>query len=641
MFKKQLCSYFLLFTVTAVIITASLITTGCKPDEPQPPGDDEDTTITSQFAWDTVNRTTRWRAGSPIIWKPTDSMSIVFEEARNESKPILCYVSRYDKDLTATIEEGLFTADTWGETISERFVAWEVDWWQDPELAQNILSGLPTPALVVLIPSPDSDSNDFRRADFWAGTELLSFPLHEEILPLGNPDAHAAIAGYASAQWDNFDEVEFISFETDPLEFSAERIEYLHQRLDRGLGLMPEEALLLAYDELATGNEIEGLDGRIAFWKAYIEELPVETTWLPDDVFGTDSGWGVDLVRNMYVAACAVATDSTWPVETGKLFSGLDGFIRLQSDNRGGGFPPYTDVRGTFNSGLDYMNDEERIIDQPTLRFGEAQPGPRNVVWVNARLISWWLRLIKWNPDLASHALPGSESVEDFLQDDVSAFIQALENEAGSADEMKLVDQVYMLELYNEVYQLTSDAAYLEKAGEIAANFPNDEDLEWDDPVMSPFYADLALGLHYYGWLADSEDAREVARALTGLAAGYATGGSVHFEEMDLVRLAFACEIVNTKCIHGLIIAGEEPGSGRDLLIAGLRGWDPRKVVQLMDPERDAELIEATGYPTQPDATAYICLDINCYMPQKEPDEVAELMQFAIEDLILENAEKE
>ncbi len=629
------------FAIAAFFLGISSIS-GCRPAaEDEPPVIEEPIEPERPaFAWDTVRRSPRWRLSSPIRWYTSDDRIQVISESRSSGKPILCYVSRYDRDLTATIEDGLFVADAWGATIMERFIPWEIDWWEDPEYARTALGEIAPPALAVLAVSPDEGTDEFRRIDSWAGSELLSFPLHEGILPLSNPSAHETLAGFAEVRWEDLSRNEIPrGIDVDPVLYAKELIDSLRQRVEQGLGLLPEEALLLAYDALARDTEAVGLEERIAAWKAYAEQISDNVVWLPDDAFGTDWGWGIDLNRNMHAAACAVSIEVAWPVAPGVLFAGLDGLIRFEDGELGGGFPPYVDVRGIFNPGRDFIDDEQHVLPSAS-EFEDAQPGPRDVVWINARTLAWWLRLIKWNPDLASHAFPGGASVDEFLGSTAKKIIDALESRAGDPEEMRFVDKIYILDLYNEIYQLTGDVDYLEKAGPIADSFPEDRADEWLDPAMGAFLPDLALALHCYGWLAEEEDARAVAKVITETVVGYAMGQSALFDATDRARLALACEVVNSKCLHVSVVAPVDDPVGLEILWAGLRGWDPRKVVQILDPERDAELLEKKFLFPQETAVAFVCLDNMCYpRPIREAGNLGDLLAEATADLAAESGD--
>ncbi len=57
---------------------------------------------------------------------------------------------------------------------------------------------------------------------------------------------------------------------------------------------------------------------------------------------------------------------------------------------------------------------------------------------------------------------------------------------------------------------------------------------------------------------------------------------------------------------------------------AALHEYAPAKVVELVDPVRDAARLDALGYPPPSDgAQAYVCIGETCLPPVSEPREIA------------------
>jgi len=53
------------------------------------------------------------------------------------------------------------------------------------------------------------------------------------------------------------------------------------------------------------------------------------------------------------------------------------------------------------------------------------------------------------------------------------------------------------------------------------------------------------------------------------------------------------------------------------------RIFDPRKVIQILDPEREQSTISALGYQISEAPTAYICVGTACTAPITEPRQIA------------------
>jgi hypothetical protein len=200
---------------------------------------------------------------------------------------------------------------------------------------------------------------------------------------------------------------------------------------------------------------------------------------------------------------------------------------------------------------------------------------------------------------------------------------------AGPTAQMKLADKTYLLSALDELYQLTGDSLLLSRAGEIAATFTVETAQTWFDPRMYPMLPDLAIALHYYGWLAEDKPAKDAARYITDHLLNYGPSLPV----LDQVRLVYANEIVHSKCIHAAVIGAPDDPKIPDFLSAALEGWDPRKIAQALDPTTDAELIDAKGYSAQTSAVTYICIDDVCYAPCRDAAKIKETIEQAVKDL--------
>ncbi|MFH1676204.1 MAG: hypothetical protein ABIC40_04185, partial [bacterium] len=214
------------------------------------------------------------------------------------------------------------------------------------------------------------------------------------------------------------------------------------------------------------------------------------------------------------------------------------------------------------------------------------------------------------------------------------AMIVALEEKAGPYGSMKLIDRIAMLGLYNEIYQISAEPAYLKKAGQIASTFTIDDKEKWFEPFGAKYMADLAVALHHYRWLADDEDYGTLAKWLTerliiSLSQGF-TGSDIYY-------VAQAYQIVHSECIHLGVVAKSDDPVAQEMLKAALSGWDPRKIAQLLEPERDKDLIERKFYAVMDKPVAYTCIDDMCYPPVYTSDDMKKQMSEVVTDLATES----
>jgi uncharacterized protein YyaL (SSP411 family) len=61
----------------------------------------------------------------------------------------------------------------------------------------------------------------------------------------------------------------------------------------------------------------------------------------------------------------------------------------------------------------------------------------------------------------------------------------------------------------------------------------------------------------------------------------------------------------------------------KGLVAESWKTFQPRKVIQVLDPERDEERIKELGYRLENKPIAYVCLGKVCLAPVSEPKQVA------------------
>lgn len=71
------------------------------------------------------------------------------------------------------------------------------------------------------------------------------------------------------------------------------------------------------------------------------------------------------------------------------------------------------------------------------------------------------------------------------------------------------------------------------------------------------------------------------------------------------------------------IIGSSEESQTKGLLTEAHRTYEPRRVVQVLDPTRDSERIMDLGFPVSEEPTAYICFGRTCSAPIVEPKQVS------------------
>jgi len=90
------------------------------------------------------------------------------------------------------------------------------------------------------------------------------------------------------------------------------------------------------------------------------------------------------------------------------------------------------------------------------------------------------------------------------------------------------------------------------------------------------------------------------------MAADYALAVDAFLGEPTMIRIVGSKDRLETKAI----------------LSEAVRLYEPRKVIQILDPQIDAEEISKKGYSALAQSTAYICLGRACTSPITQPREI-------------------
>jgi hypothetical protein len=75
------------------------------------------------------------------------------------------------------------------------------------------------------------------------------------------------------------------------------------------------------------------------------------------------------------------------------------------------------------------------------------------------------------------------------------------------------------------------------------------------------------------------------------------------------------------------IVGSTDRAETRGLLTEANRIYEPRKVIKILNPDKDAATISASGYHVTNQPTAYICVGRACTAPITEPKQIAPELQ--------------
>ena len=208
----------------------------------------------------------------------------------------------------------------------------------------------------------------------------------------------------------------------------------------------------------------------------------------------------------------------------------------------------------------------------------------------------------------------------------------------------QLIDQANAVRVLNHAYECTGEVRFLELAEEltdiVVQKLYDQEHGGFFDMVVDPnapgflskpvkpleensVMAGALTKLHHltgkesYRKLAEGTLQRfvEIYPHFGFMAADYAIAIDAFLNEPTILRIVGALDRPETK----------------GLLAEAHRVYEPRKIVQVLDPKTDSERIATLGFPVSERPTAYVCLGRVCTAPIIEPKQIAtELQRVAV-----------
>lgn len=244
-------------------------------------------------------------------------------------------------------------------------------------------------------------------------------------------------------------------------------------------------------------------------------------------------------------------------------------------------------------------------------------------------------------PQLRDAALKALEFVWQNCRDIASGPVVMYRYHDGSPHVPGLLgDQAHMARALLDAYEVSGDSSYLDRAGELARLLIDrfaDKDGGgffdvWDKTDNlgrlaerqkslqdNAVCAEVFIRLHH---LDRSEEHAQVVQAtLEAFAPAYHALG--HF------AAAYARQVdlfLNPPAAVNIVGAPESEGA-RSLHHAALTLDMPYRIVQFLDPERDAARLEALALPPESSPAAYVCLGTTCSAPVSDPSALAETVR--------------
>jgi len=208
--------------------------------------------------------------------------------------------------------------------------------------------------------------------------------------------------------------------------------------------------------------------------------------------------------------------------------------------------------------------------------------------------------------------------------------------EGGSQIPRMLADQVYMARCLLDAYQISLEKSCLEAAEDLAAfmlhSLYDSENGGFFDKVRDS--SDLGA---LRGSVKPIDENAVAADVLTVLY--YLTGNenylsraeetlqlfSESFRQVGILSAAYGLSVDRfLNPVHVSVIGPRDDSLTRDMICESLRLYEPRKIVEVLDPTLSHDRISALGYSFEGNALAYICIGQTCLRPITDPKKISE-----------------
>jgi hypothetical protein len=109
--------------------------------------------------------------------------------------------------------------------------------------------------------------------------------------------------------------------------------------------------------------------------------------------------------------------------------------------------------------------------------------------------------------------------------------------------------------------------------------------------------------------------------------------------EKLVVNYVYSLLLIEEPALHVIIIGRTTDSTWDEFIRISLDRYEPRLALMPLDTKNDMDLIERIEYPPMSETNCFVCIDANCFRPEKTVEKVLEVFDKAAEDLV-ENRQK-
>ena len=583
---------------------------------------------------------------SEIQWR--DWSDEAFEQAEREDKLVLLSISASWCHWCHVMDRTTYSNPEVSRILNERFVSVRVDADKRPDIQDRyLLGGWPTTAF--LLPSgriltgttftpPEAMIRKLQEADALYHEQKPTVTMHV-----------TSMAAEAEA--------ERTLVETPGGRLDGELIDAVEKALKQnfdpihgGFGAEPKfpypDAVRLAFlqyrktgDRDMLGIATKTLDGMMGI---------CDPVWGGFYRYAANTNWTAPHYEKMlYVQAGALenyveAYQVTGDGKYGEVAAGIEAYVsRSLSDREKGGFYGSQDADvGSHDPGAELVPGEEYFLKDEEERLAIGIPHIDRTVYTdsNGMMASAYLRLY--------HAT-GDRHARDFALKTIDRILD--ENLCDGRmchycdDRARLPgilsDQVYFAQALVDAYQTSGERNYLSAAEKLAGFMVG----HLQDVVDGGFYFQV-FDPHARGELSERHKPfdENVAAARLFMELHYLTGYRTYRElaERTLKAIAHpqltksimgagfgqALDLFMTPPVHIVVVGSRNDNRTRAMLDASLHAYEPRKLVQLLDPKEDPLTVGEVTYEAEEHPLAYVCVQNVCRSPVKGSEDLAAVL---------------
>ncbi len=335
-----------------------------------------------------------------------------------------------------------------------------------------------------------------------------------------------------------------------------------------------------------------------------------------------------------YIEAYQVTADDKY----GEIAAGIEMYVRrFLSDQERGGFYGSQDADvGSHEPESDLIAGERYFPKSEEERLQIGMPYTDTTIYTgwNGMMCSAYFRLYGATDDMHAYNF-AIKTVDRLLSENVRDGMVYHYNDGEPRLPGLLADQAHFAQALADAYQTSGRRSYLEHAERIAQ-------------VMLDEMQDREHGGFYYrrpdpgaiGELAQRnkpfDENVAAAKVLTVL--NYMTGKEAYREAAGrtLEAVAYpqliesimgagyglAVDLYLEPPVHIVVVGSRDHSETGRMLKAGLHAYEPRKLVQVLDPAEDALAIGGLTYAAQEEPSAYVCVKNVCMSPVTGSDEL-------------------